>query len=112
MLKMTGKFLLIGLTAALMLSAAAKETAVQPAAVKYTDPQAAAELEARKKVLEENIRKKRQELLRTDPKLRRMHEQLLKQIRAIAIELDSKKEMRSLNDAAKEIDVKLDKLRK
>lgn len=111
MLNMTGKLLLIGLTAALMLSADAGETAAQ-SAVKYSDPQAAAELEARKKVLVENIRKKRLELLRTDPKLRRMHDQLLKQTRAIAIELDSKKEMRSLNDAAKEIDAKLEKLRK
>lgn len=111
MLNMTGKLLLIGLTAVLMLSADAGETAAQ-SAVKYSDPQAAAELEARKKVLVENIRKKRLELLRTDPKLRRMHDQLLKQTRAIAIELDSKKEMRSLNDAAKEIDAKLEKLRK
>ena len=46
----------------------------------------------------EKQKKKRQELLKTNPRLRRMYLQILKQTRQLALELDSDREMNALND--------------
>ena len=55
------------------------------------------------------IYKKRQELLRNNPKLRRMYQQLLKQTRDLALELDSNFQMRSLNDSLHDVERQLKK---
>ena len=69
-----------------------------------------AELQAEKAELVRKIALKRTELLKNDPKLHRMHIQLLKQIRALALEMDSNREMRELNDALSEVEKKMKKI--
>ena len=58
------------------------------------------------------IHQKRVDLLKNNPKLRRMYLQLLKQTRELAMELDSNREMRMMNDALNEINRKLEQEQK
>ena len=53
------------------------------------------------------IHEKRQVLLKSNPKLRRMHQQLLKQARELALELNANREMRTLNDDLTEVERQL-----
>ncbi len=82
---------------------------------KVTNPQAAeraraekiAELNSKRTGLIRRIHEKRQELLKNNPKLRRMHQQLLKQVRELALELNANREMRTLNDELSEVERQL-----
>jgi len=56
-------------------------------------------------------KQKRQELLKTNPKLRRMYLQILKQTRQLALELDANREIRQMNDKIHEIEKDLEKER-
>ena len=92
------------------LSGARKEN--QPAAVsqKTAEEEKAekvAELTRQRKELIRKIQQKRKELLKNNPKLRRMYQQLLKQTRELALELDANREMRQLNDDLGDIDRRL-----
>ena len=66
-----------------------------------------AELNKERTDLLRKIHLKRQELLKNNPKLRRMHQQLLKQTRELALELDANREMRQLNDSLDEVERRL-----
>ena len=82
---------------------------------KVTDPKAAerekagkiAELNSKRINLIRQIHEKRQGLLKNNPKLRRMHQQLLKQVRELALELNANREMRTLNDELSEVERQL-----
>lgn len=82
---------------------------------KVIDPQAAerekagkiAELNSKRTELIRRIHEKRQGLLKNNPKLRRMHQQLLKQVRELALELNANREMRTLNDELGEVERQL-----
>ena len=82
---------------------------------KVTDPQAAerekagkiAELNSKRTDLIRRIHEKRQGLLKHNPKLRRMHQQLLKQVRELALELNANREMRTLNDELSDVERQL-----
>lgn len=71
-----------------------------------------AELSGMKTDLIRKIHEKRKELLKSNPKLRRMHVQLLKQTRELALELDSNREMRKLNDSLIEVERQLEQEKK
>ena len=66
-----------------------------------------AELNSKKTELTRKIYQKRQELLKNNPKLRRMYQQLLKQTRELALELDANREMRQLNDSLSDVERRL-----
>jgi|GEM_PF-2576651 len=93
-------------------AAPAAPPAAGSAAAKKASPDAAkiASLQSEKNELIRKIVLKRTELLKNDPKLHRMYIQLLKQTRALALELDSNREMRELNDALSEVEKKIKKL--
>lgn len=82
---------------------------------KVTDPKAAerekagkiAELNSKRINLIRQIHEKRQGLLKNNPKLRRMHQQILKQVRELALELNANREMRTLNDELSEVERQL-----
>ena len=82
---------------------------------KVTSPKAAerekagkiAELNSKRTDLIRRIHEKRQGLLKSNPKLRRMHQQLLKQVRELALELNANREMRTLNDELGEVERQL-----
>lgn len=91
-------------------------------APKGADQQAAvsknAEQEKAKRITELNrtrtdlilkIHKKRQELLKNNPKLKRLYQQLLKQTRELALELNANNEMRKLNDSLNDVERQLKK---
>ncbi|MBO4646751.1 MAG: hypothetical protein J5806_01180 [Lentisphaeria bacterium] len=101
--------------------APAAEPAASPAAAKSDSPAKPpqltaeetaklAQLQAEKTELLRKIVLKRTELLKNDPKLQRMYIQLLKQTRALALELDSNREMRELNDALADVEKKMKKI--
>ena len=88
-------------------------TGTEPQARKKISPEEEArvrELQDQRNELLQKIHRKRVELLKNDPKLHRMYIQLLKQTRALALELDSNREMRELNDALSEVEKKIKKL--
>ena len=97
--------------AAAPASAAAKpDTPVKPAQLTAEETAKLAKLQAERAELVRKIALKRAELLKHDPKLQRMYIQLLKQVRALALELDSNREMRDLNDALADVDKKMKKI--
>ena len=61
--------------------------------------------------LVEKQKQKRKELLKNNPKLRRMYLQILKQARQLALELDADREISQINDRLHEIGKNLDKER-
>ena len=66
-----------------------------------------AELNRKRTELLRAIHLKRKELLKNNPKLRRMYQQLLKQTRELALELDANREMRQLNDSLSDVERRL-----
>ena len=90
-------------------------TGTEPQARKKISPEEEArvrELQDQRNELLQKIHRKRVELLKNDPKLRRMYMQLLKQTRELAMELDANREMRIMNDALSEIERKLEREQK
>lgn len=81
-------------------------------AADYADSARAQKLLDERKALVLKIHKLRMELIRKDPRLRRMYEQLIQQARELAGELESKKEMRNMTESLGEIDSRLNGLRK
>ena len=65
------------------------------------------QLNSKRTVLIRKIHEKRQFLLKSNPKLRRLHQQLLKQARELALELNANREMRTLNDELTEVERQL-----
>jgi len=92
--------------------APAAPSAAESAAAKKipSNAETVAGLQTEKAELIRKIVQKRAELLKNDPKLHRMYIQLLKQTRALALELDSNREMRELNDALSEVEKKIRKI--
>ncbi len=66
-----------------------------------------AELNSKRTELIGKIHRKRQELLKNNPKLRRMYQQQLKQTLELALELDANREMRQLNDGLADVERRL-----
>ena len=66
-----------------------------------------ANLNSKRTELIRKIHEKRQDLLKNNPKLRRLHQQLLKQARELALELNANREMRALNDNLSEVERQL-----
>ena len=59
----------------------------------------------------EKQKRKRKELLKTNPKIRRMYLQILKQVRQLAMELDANREISQINDRIHETEKELRKER-
>ena len=59
----------------------------------------------------EKQKQKRKELLKTNPKIRRMYLQILKEARQLALELDANREISQINDRLHEIEKDLEKER-
>ena len=78
----------------------------------YADKAQAEKLLAEREMLVQKIHAMRLELIKKDPKLRRMYEQLIQQARELAMELESKKEMRNVTESLGDIDSKLNRLQK
>lgn len=78
----------------------------------YVDKAQAEKLLAEREMLVQKIHAMRLELIKKDPKLRRMYEQLIQQARDLAMELESKREMRNITDSLGELDSKLNRLQK
>ncbi len=78
----------------------------------YADKAQAEKLLAEREMLVQKIHAMRLELIKKDPKLRRMYEQLIQQARDLAMELESKREMRNITDSLGELDSKLNRLQK
>ena len=68
-----------------------------------------AELSIKRTELIRKIHEVRKELLKNNPKLRRMHQQLMKQTRELALELEANREMRKLNDNLTEVERQLER---
>jgi len=66
-----------------------------------------AQLNGKRTELIRKIHERRQFLLKSNPKLRRLHQQLLKQTRELALELNANREMRTLNDELTEVERQL-----
>ena len=80
---------------------------IDPKAAEREKAQKIAELNSKRTDLIRRIHEKRQGLLKNNPKLRRMHQQLLKQVRELALELNANREMRTLNDELSEVERQL-----
>ncbi len=116
------KLLLCSLCAAFpLLLPAAPETAAGPQPQlnrKELDPALFADREAAETLLKERrelilkMHRTRMELIRKDPKLKRIHAQITALYRELALELDSKREMTLLNDDLRSLDAKIDSLQK
>ena len=78
----------------------------------YEDKANAEKLIRERKELIEKMQNTRMELIRKDPKLKRLHEQIAALYRELAIELESKREMLILNSDLKRIDSAIDSLKK
>ncbi|MBO4633568.1 MAG: hypothetical protein J5858_16760 [Lentisphaeria bacterium] len=123
---MTAKRILIAASILLLAGAAAAadqnrkadgtaQSETEPPVRKKISPEEEArirELQNQRNDLLQKIHQKRVELLKNDPKLRRMYMQLLKQTRELAMELDANREMRLMNDELNEINRKLDREQK
>lgn len=70
------------------------------------------ELTEKRQALLLKIHQKRKDLLKNNPKLRRMYLQLLKDTRELALELDANREMRELNDQLQEVERELNQKQK
>ena len=99
-------------TAAAQDSRAANILRTAVSAADYVDNAQAEKLLSEREMLVMKIHKLRMELIKKDPKLRRMYEQLIQQARELAMELESKKEMRNVTESLGEIDSKLNRLQK
>ena len=84
-----------------------KQKAANPKAAEREKARKIAELNSKRTDLIRRIHEKRQGLLKSNPKLRRMHQQLLKQVRELALELNANREMRTLNDELSEVERQL-----
>lgn len=78
----------------------------------YVDRAAAEKLLTERKALILKMHEKRMELIKKDPKLKRLHDQITALHRELAIELDSKRDMMVLNSDLKSIDSRIDSLPK
>jgi len=78
----------------------------------YADKAQAEKLLSEREMLVLKIHALRMELIKKDPRLRRMYEQLIQQARDLSMELESKKEMRNITESLGEIDSKLNRLQK
>ena len=78
----------------------------------YVDKTQAEKLLSEREMLVLKIHALRLELIKKDPRLRRMYEQLIQQARDLAMELESKKEMRNITESLGEVDSKLNRLQK
>lgn len=67
-------------------------------------------LEKQHQALMQKIQLRRVELLKNNPKLRKMYLQILQQARELALELDSDRKMQELNTEAAELEKKLSRL--
>ncbi len=86
---------------------AGKQKVIDPKAAEREKARKIAELNSKRTDLIRRIHEKRQGLLKNNPKLRRMHQQLLKQVRELALELNANREMRTLNDELSEVERQL-----
>ena len=84
-----------------------KQKVIDPKVAEREKAQKIAELNSKRTDLIRRIHEKRQGLLKNNPKLRRMHQQLLKQVRELALELNANREMRTLNDELSEVERQL-----
>ena len=84
-----------------------KQKAVSQKAAEQEKARKISELNSKRTELIRRIHEKRQGLLKNNPKLRRMHQQLLKQVRELALELNANREMRTLNDELSEVERQL-----
>ena len=78
----------------------------------FTDRSAAETLLNERKALILKMHRTRLELIRKDPKLKRIHAQITALYRELAVELDSKREMTLLNSDLRLLDSKINSLRK
>ena len=69
------------------------------------------ELEEERAEILARIRKKRAELLKSNPKMIKMYLDLLKKARELALELDSDPDIQEMNDARSKVEKKLHQLR-
>ena len=84
-----------------------KPKVIDPKTAEREKAKKIAELSSKRTDLIRRIHEKRQGLLKNNPKLRRMHQQLLKQVRELALELNANREMRTLNDELSEVERQL-----
>ena len=78
----------------------------------FQNPAEAEKLLKEKAELRQKMLKTRANLLKNDPKLRKLYLDLMRTTRQLAIELNSQPEMRKLNDSLSEVNEKLEKLKK
>ena len=78
--------------------------------MKGLEPEIFADRSAAESLLNEH--RTRLELIRKDPKLKRIHAQITALYRELAVELDSKREMTLLNSDLRLLDSKINSLRK
>ena len=78
----------------------------------FADLSAAETLLNERKALILKMHRTRLELIRKDPKLKRIHAQITALYRELAVELDSKREMTLLNSDLRLLDSKINSLRK
>jgi hypothetical protein len=84
-----------------------KQKTVDPKTAEREKARKLAELNSKRTELFRKLHEQRQNLLKNNPKLRRMHQQLLKQARELALELNANREMRKLNDELSEVERQL-----
>ena len=117
MILITAAFLAVKTCGAEALSVNKESNAVPGTNQKSVEPKTAeqekaeriAALDRQRAELVLKIHRKRQELLKNNPKLRKMHQLLLKQTRELALELDSNLQMRKLNDSLRDVERQLEK---
>ena len=78
----------------------------------YMDSVQAEKLLSEREALVLKIHKLRIELIKKDPRLRRMYEQMIQQARELAMEIESKREMRDMTESLGTLDSKLNRLQK
>ena len=117
MILITAAFLAVKTCGAEALSANKESNAVPGTNQKSLEPKTSEQIKAeriaaldqQRTELMMKIHRKRQELLKNNPKLRKMHQLLLKQTRELALELDSNIQMRKLNDSLRDVERQLEK---
>ncbi len=78
----------------------------------FADPSTAEKLLNERRALILKMHKTRLELIKKDPKLKRIHAQITALYKELAVELDSKREMTLLNSDLRLLDSKIDSLQK
>ena len=96
-----------GITTSSAAGTETKQKVTGPKAAEREKARKIEELNSKRTDLIRRIHEKRQGLLKNNPKLRRMHQQLLKQVRELALELNANREMRTLNDELGEVERQL-----